>query len=78
MLPRDKEASDEMYRFAHAKNDQALAQLATSGRMLVLPKNAPAVVLETGIMTYRVRILSGKGAGTEGVIATEFVHASPQ
>ena len=73
-LSVDEAAQDESLQLTTAKDAIGLRVMEMRGRIFVVPAGTEGLLLEGGVFTSRVRIMSGNHYGKAGYLPSEFVR----
>lgn len=72
-LAVDSESFGRMMDLAIAKDDIGLSQMISQGRIIASLKGTRVRVIDAGIMTSEIRLLSGPHSGKSCIIQIEFL-----
>jgi hypothetical protein len=76
VVAKSEDAYSELTKTIGARDETGLNELTSSGQVFVVPVGTKVRVLEGGILTSEIRIVSGAYSGTRGFVAT--VYLSPE
>lgn len=76
-LASDYPANDLMVKYAAAHDNFGLRQLAENGKLMLVESGTKIRIIRAHVFTFEVRILEGKHAMREAVIARDFVAENP-
>lgn len=69
-LGEDKKNYDEMFTYITKKNQEALAQMVSDGKVLFAEKGTPITVIDRGFVNAHVQVI---GTGERGWVPVEYL-----